>query len=68
MGRKLIGYDGLRERGITLSRVQLWRNMKAGTFPKAIMVGASTRAWAEDEIDAWIEAKLAARKHEDAAA
>lgn len=32
------------------------------TFPKSVKVGQRAVAWAETEIDAWIEARLEARE------
>jgi prophage regulatory protein len=57
----LISYDGLRTKGITLSRTQLWRNERAGKFPKRVNVTEGRVAWVEREIDSWIAARVAAR-------
>jgi prophage regulatory protein len=43
-----------------MSRVQLWRLIRAGKFPRQIKVGTKN-AWVEHEIDAWIESRIAAR-------
>lgn len=32
------------------------------SFPKAVKVGQRAVAWPEDEIDAWIEARIEARE------
>jgi prophage regulatory protein len=56
----LLDYDDLRTRGIRMSRVQLWRLIRAGKFPRQIKVGTKN-AWVEREIDAWIESRIAAR-------
>lgn len=32
------------------------------TFPKSVKVGQRAVAWAESEIDAWIEARMAERE------
>jgi prophage regulatory protein len=39
----------------------LYAMMAAGTFPKSIPLGPRARAWLETEIEAWIEARIAAR-------
>jgi predicted DNA-binding transcriptional regulator AlpA len=52
----------LRARGITFSPVTLWRRAKAGTFPKPAKLSASRNGWPENEIDAWQQACLDARK------
>jgi prophage regulatory protein len=62
---KLLDYDDLRTRGIRMSRVQLWRLIRAGNFPRQIKVGTKN-AWVEGEIDAWIESRIAARDFEAA--
>ena len=35
------------------SRVQLWRRVRAGTFPAPIELGPNSVAWFKAEIDAW---------------
>jgi prophage regulatory protein len=59
---RLIDYDGLKAKGISYSRVHLWRLVKAGYFPKPIKLGDGARnAWVEEEIDALIAERMAAR-------
>ena len=58
---KLLDHEGLRAKGITYSRAQLWRLVKAGRFPGPIKIGAQRNAWVESEIDSWIEDRIAAR-------
>ncbi|MGO8867320.1 MAG: helix-turn-helix transcriptional regulator [Alphaproteobacteria bacterium] len=52
--RKLItGYKALEE--LTgRSRVQLWRDIRAGKFPAPIELGANSVAWYADEVDAYL--------------
>ena len=57
---KLLDREALKEKGISHSETQLWRLVKAGKFPQPIKVGGKN-AWVESEIDAWIEARMAAR-------
>ena len=67
---KFISYDDLKPlKGIGYSRTQLWRLEKVGDFPKRVPLGAHRVAWAEKEIDAWIELRIATRdsKVEEAA-
>jgi predicted DNA-binding transcriptional regulator AlpA len=35
------------------SRVQLWRDIRAGTFPAPIETGANSIAWFRAEVEAW---------------
>jgi prophage regulatory protein len=41
--------------------MQLSRLMRDGKFPQKIEISGGRIAWLETEIDAWIEAKAAAR-------
>lgn len=67
MGRSLLDYAGLKQRGIKLSLLQIKRNGKAGLFPKHILLGPQTSAWFEDEVDQWLEMKSKQREASDAA-
>jgi prophage regulatory protein len=58
---KLIDYEGLRERGIRYSKPHLWRMWTAGQFPRPLKLTPCKNAWTVGEIDAWIEARVAAR-------
>ena len=42
-----------------LSRSTLYAD---ATFPKAVKVGQRAVAWPENEVDAWIEARIEARE------
>jgi predicted DNA-binding transcriptional regulator AlpA len=39
------------------SRVQLWRDIRAGLFPAPIELGPNSIAWFTDEIEAWKAAR-----------
>ena len=43
------------------SSPQLWRLIKAGKFPAPVKDMAKENVWAEHEIDAYVEAKMAER-------
>lgn len=45
-----------------LSRSQLYHLEAAGQFPKRIPLSERTTAWASDEIEAWVQAKIEARE------
>ena len=68
MAHVLVPYESLRSRGITYSKVQLWRLERAGKFPKRVSVGAGRHAWVEDELDNFIKGKIAERDAKAAAA
>lgn len=44
------------------SRMHVDRLEKAGRFPKRVQLGPNSVGWLEDEIQAWIEARAAARE------
>jgi prophage regulatory protein len=46
------------QRKVSFSMVHIWRLEKEGKFPKRIVLGGRSVAWNEDEVDAWIEAKI----------
>ena len=37
-----------------LSRVTIWRRVRAGTFPAPTELGANSIGWPESEITAWL--------------
>jgi len=46
---------------IGLSDATIWRMEKAGRFPRRIILGGNSVGWLYSEIEAWLEAKAAAR-------
>ncbi len=55
--RKIIrGYKLVAER-IGKSRIQLWRDIKAGTFPPPLELGPNSVGRYEDEIDDWLASR-----------
>jgi prophage regulatory protein len=51
-----------------LSRASVYRLAAAGVFPSPVKLGERASAWSEQEVAAWIEARLAERERPDAAA
>ena len=45
------------------SQMSLWRWVKAGTFPAPIQLGPNSVGFLEDEVDAWIAQRRAAREN-----
>jgi prophage regulatory protein len=60
----LLPYDALKDKGITLSKCQLWRLEREGKFPARVHVSARSIAWPTTEIDAYIAERTAAREKE----
>jgi prophage regulatory protein len=62
---RLLSYEDLESKGIPYSRPHIWRLIKAGKFPKPVKIGAAKNCWVESEVDALIEARIAARDGSD---
>jgi predicted DNA-binding transcriptional regulator AlpA len=58
VGRMLLSAEDLWAFGIRYSKVQLWKQVKAGLFPAPIKISANRNAWIRDEIVAWIKARV----------
>jgi prophage regulatory protein len=59
MSKKLVRLDRVRDKtGLCTSAI--YQGMRDGWFPRNFPITAQARAWDEAEIDAWIEAKIAA--------
>jgi prophage regulatory protein len=58
---KLLDDDGLKAKGVTYTKVHLWRLVKAGKFPPPIKIGNGRNAWVDHEIDQWIAERIAER-------
>jgi prophage regulatory protein len=58
---QLLGYADLQRLGIRYSKCQLWRLWNAGKFPKPVKLSAVRNVWRADEVDAWIERRIAER-------
>jgi predicted DNA-binding transcriptional regulator AlpA len=57
---KLLDHDAVNEKTGPRSKTQRWRDIRGGLFPRPVKVG-SRNLWPEDEVDAWIEARIRAR-------
>jgi prophage regulatory protein len=60
----LLRFPQLKSKGIPWTRMHLDRLERAGSFPKRVHLGSNTVGWVEDEIDAHVAAKVAARDAE----
>jgi prophage regulatory protein len=58
--KRVVMARGLREKGITFSRVHIHRLVAAGKFPRPFKLGDNTNAWWEHQIDAWLDGRAAA--------
>lgn len=49
------------EERVNLSRSEIYRLVSLGRFPRPVPLGERVVAWVADEIDAWVEERIAAR-------
>ena len=59
---KLIHYSDLVAKGVINSRMTLKRLIDNQGFPPGIRVTPNSRAWIEEDVDAWIVGRPSARK------
>lgn len=45
----------------SLSKSDLYRRIADGTFPSQVKLGPMTAAWQENEVRAWMDARIAER-------
>jgi predicted DNA-binding transcriptional regulator AlpA len=55
MAPQFLRFNDLREQGIVSNRMTLQRWIRARGFPAGIAMSPRIRAWASDEVLAWIE-------------
>jgi prophage regulatory protein len=58
---RILDLSDLHDRGIKLSRVTIWRMENAGRFPRRVHVTPRCIGWREEEIDAYLTGRIAAR-------
>lgn len=54
------------ERMTRMSRATIYRQIKAGAFPRAVELGPKKRVFLRSEIEEFLESRIAARKAEAA--
>jgi hypothetical protein len=57
MTKRLVTLEGLWDRGIPYSKVQLVVMMRSGTFPKALQLSPKKIAWDLDQVLEWIRSR-----------
>ena len=45
-----------------VTRITLWRWMRAGLFPRPVQLGPNTKGVPKEDFDAWMDARRAAAK------
>ena len=58
--RRLLRFQTVKEK-TALGHTKIYEGIAEGWFPAPVKVGARGVRWVEDEIDAYIEAKIAER-------
>ena len=65
MSTRILRLPKLRERGIDYTMKHLRELEAAGRFPRRIQLGPNSVGWVDDEIEAWVRARIrASRGHE----
>jgi prophage regulatory protein len=64
--KKLIRLPKVKEK-TAMCTTEIYKGMREGWFPKNIPIGKQARAWDDDEVNAWILAKIAAARKTEAA-
>ena len=54
--RPMLSMEQVRQL-VPLSHCQIYRMMKAGTFPRSIKIGLHRIAWMQSDIAEWIESR-----------
>ncbi len=67
MPKRILRLPALMDK-VGLGRSSIYAMMAEGTFPTPIKLGERAVGWVEEEIDAWLEARIAERKEPDVAA
>lgn len=62
MGTQFLRFKDLVERGIVKNRVTLGRWIRLHGFPPGVLLGPNSRAWREDEVEAWLADRVAERE------
>ena len=59
-GLRLLSIEQVCER-VSLAERTIYDAVKAGRFPRQVQLSPGRVAWVEEEIDAWLAARIAAR-------
>jgi prophage regulatory protein len=61
---RVLSDEDLPDRGIKYSRQHRHRLIKRGLFPRPLKIGGGTNAWLENEIDQYLQDRIAERDAE----
>ena len=54
---RYVRFAGLKARGIVSNHVTLKRWIEKEGFPSGILLGPNTRAWREEDVEAWLASR-----------
>jgi prophage regulatory protein len=63
MAKRLLRLPAVKDR-TGKSTNDIYGDIKNGTFPKPVPIGKRTVGWVEEEVEAWIDARIDARDRE----
>jgi prophage regulatory protein len=61
MAKRLLRLRAVKDR-TGCNTTDIYLGMSEGTFPKNVPIGRRTVGWVEEEIEHWIDGRIAARK------
>jgi prophage regulatory protein len=61
MPHRLLRLNEVKQR-TGLSKSSIYNQINDGTFPQPVLIGARAVAWVEDEIQEWINTRIAERR------
>jgi prophage regulatory protein len=56
--KRMLDYNGLRDKGVPFHPNYLRHLWEHGQFPKPVRLSARKLAWLESDVDAWIEERI----------
>ena len=67
MPERFLQINEVRDR-VTLSKTQIYRLIRAGTFPEPVPLGPHRTAFLESEVQDWMQGRVRARERGEGAA
>jgi prophage regulatory protein len=61
MAKRIITHAQLADKGIRFSKVHMWRLERDGKFPRRVRTGQNRYGYLEQEVEDWIDERIAER-------
>lgn len=58
---RMLRFHELKAKGVPWTRVHIMRLENAGKFPRRVPLAENSVVWIEEEVDAWLAGRVAAR-------